>query len=108
MHWLLGGAFGFAVPLFVTWLFYKLRGQVGLGGGDIKLFGILGLFLGPVGISFNIFFSCFIGAIIGLFMIATKKITKENPLPFGPSILMVASFQIFFPKYAHILQAWFF
>ena len=108
MHWLLGGTFGFAVPLFVTWLFYKLRGQVGLGGGDIKLFGILGLFLGPVGIFFNIFFSCFIGAIIGLFMIATKKITKENPLPFGPSILLVASFQIFFPKYAHLLQSWFF
>lgn len=108
MHWLLGGAFGFAFPLFVTWLFYKIRGQVGLGGGDIKLFGILGLLLGPMGIFFTIFLSCFVGAIVGLAMIAAKKITQEKPLPFGPSILIVASFQIFFPEMAHVVQSWFF
>ncbi len=108
MHWLLGGVLGFGVPLFVTWLFYKIRGQVGLGGGDIKLFGILGLLLGPMGIFFTIFLSCFVGAIVGLLMIATKKITKENPLPFGPSILVVAAFQIFFPQSAYVIQSWFF
>lgn len=108
IHWLLGGVLGFLVPLFVTWLFYKVRGQVGLGGGDIKLFGILGIMLGPMGIFFTIFLSCFVGAIIGLTMIATKKLSKENPLPFGPSILIVASFQIFFPETAHIVQSWFF
>src|SRR3989344_3903532 len=36
-YWLSGGVLGFGAPLLVTWLFYKLRGQVGLGGGDIKL-----------------------------------------------------------------------
>jgi prepilin signal peptidase PulO-like enzyme (type II secretory pathway) len=107
-HWLLGGLFGFCVPLFVTWLFYKVRGQVGLGGGDIKLFGVLGLLLGPMGIFFTIFLSCLVGASVGIFMIATKKITKEKPLPFGPSILLVASFQIFFPQYAYHIQSWFF
>jgi prepilin signal peptidase PulO-like enzyme (type II secretory pathway) len=105
-HWLLGGFFGFFVPLLVTWLFYKIRGQVGLGGGDIKLFGILGLLFGPLGIFFTIFLSCFIGAIVGLFMIAANKMSKETPVPFGPSILLVASFQIFFPKMAFLLQSW--
>ncbi len=105
-HWLLGGVFGFGVPLLVTWLFYKIRGQVGLGGGDIKLFGILGILLGPIGIFFTIFLSCFVGAIAGLLMIGMKKITKDRPLPFGPSILLVASFQIFFPRMAHIVQSW--
>lgn len=108
MHWLLGGALGFGVPLFVTWLFYKIRGQVGLGGGDIKLFGILGLLLGPIGVLFTIFLSCFVGAIIGLTMIALKRMTKEKTLPFGPSILLVASFQIFFPDLASHVQSWFF
>ncbi len=108
IHWLLGGLLGFSVPLLVTWLFYKLRGQVGLGGGDIKLFGILGILLGPMGIFFTIFLSCFVGAIVGLLLIATKKISKEKPLPFGPSILLVASFQIFFPKMAHLVQSFFF
>jgi leader peptidase (prepilin peptidase)/N-methyltransferase len=107
-YWLLGGVFGFGVPLFVTWLFYKLRGLVGLGGGDIKLFGILGLLLGPMGIFFTIFLSCFVGAILGLGLIAFKKMNKDHPMPFGPSILLVASFQIFFPQLALQLQTWFF
>lgn len=107
-YWLLGGAFGFGVPLFVTWLFYKVRGLVGLGGGDIKLFGILGLLLGPMGIFFTIFLSCFVGAILGLALIAFKKMNKDHPMPFGPSILLVASFQIFFPQLALQLQSWFF
>jgi prepilin signal peptidase PulO-like enzyme (type II secretory pathway) len=108
MYWAAGGVLGFGVPLFVTWLFYKIRGQVGLGGGDIKLFGILGLMLGPPGIFFTIFLSCLVGSVIGVILIATKKISKTKPLPFGPSILLVASFQIFFPHYASILQSWFF
>lgn len=104
--WLIGGALGFAGPLLVTWLFYKLRGQVGLGGGDIKLYGILGLYLGPMGVMFTIFLSCFVGAIFGMVMIGMKKMTKDKPMAFGPAILLVAAFQIFFPEYYLRLQAW--
>jgi leader peptidase (prepilin peptidase)/N-methyltransferase len=108
MHGLLGGVLGFGVPLLVTWLFYKIRGQIGLGGGDIKLFGILGILLGPMGIFFTIFLSCFVGALVGLLLIVTKKMSKDKPMPFGPSILIVATFQIFFSETAHIVQSWFF
>lgn len=107
-YWMTGGAVGFGVPLVVTWLFYKIRGQVGLGGGDIKLFGILGVFLGPMNIMFTIFLSCFVGAILGVLLITMKRMTKDKPMAFGPSILIVAAFQIFFPQYARIVQAWFF
>ncbi len=107
-YWLIGGAIGFGAPLLVTWIFYKIRGQVGLGGGDIKLFGILGIFLGPTGVIFTIFMSCMLGAIIGLILIGLNKMTKDKPMAFGPSILLVAAFQIFFPEYARILQSWFF
>ncbi len=107
-YWVIGGAIGFGGTLLVTWLFYKIRGQIGLGGGDIKLYGVLGLLLGPTGIVFNIFLSCFLGAVVGLILIALQKTTKNNPLPFGPSILVIASFQIFFPEYAQQLQAWIF
>lgn len=103
-YWLIGGAVGFGAPLFVTWLFYKIRGQVGLGGGDIKLFGILGLILGPLGICFTIFLSCFVGAVVGIVLIAFRKHTKDKPMAFGPAILIVASFQIFFPSAAEALQ----
>jgi prepilin signal peptidase PulO-like enzyme (type II secretory pathway) len=107
-YWLIGGGIGFGAPLLVTWLFYKMRGQIGLGGGDIKLYGILGILLGPIGVMFTIFLSCFIGAIFGLVMIALKKMTKDRPMAFGPAILIVAAFQIFFPYYASLVQSWFF
>ena len=107
-YWLIGGTIGFCAPLAVTWLFYKLRGQIGLGGGDIKLFGILGLYFGPVGIIFCIFLSCFLGALIGLTLIGIGKLTKEKPMAFGPAILIVAAFQIFFPRIAQDLQSYFF
>jgi leader peptidase (prepilin peptidase)/N-methyltransferase len=104
----IGGAIGFGAPLLVTWVFYKIRGQVGLGGGDIKLFGILGIFLGPTGVIFTIFFSCMVGAIVGVILIASNKMSKDKPMAFGPSIILVAGFQIFFPHYASIVQSWFF
>jgi len=107
-YWLIGGVIGFGGPMFVTWLFYKIRGQIGLGGGDIKLYGILGLLLGPMGIMFTIFFSCLVGAIIGLMMIGLKKMTKDRPMAFGPAILLVAAFLIYFPQAAHRLMEIFF
>lgn len=92
--------------MLVTWLFYKIRGQIGLGGGDIKLYGILGILLGPSGVVFTIFLSCFLGAFLGILMIAMKKMNKDHPMAFGPAILLVATFQIFFPEYSHAFQEW--
>lgn len=99
-HWLIGGALGLGFPLLVSWVFYLLKGQVGLGGGDIKLYGALGIYLGPIGVMQNIFLSCFLGALIGLVLIGTKVIKRDNPIPFGPFIIIVGAFQIF-------LESWF-
>lgn len=96
--WLFGGLLGFLGPYLVTWLFYKIKGQVGLGGGDIKLFGILGVLLGPVGVMHTLFLSSFVGALVGLGMIVFKKMQRNTALAFGPYIILVATVQIFFPK----------
>lgn len=96
-QWLVGGLMGFGFPALITWVFYLLRGEIGLGGGDIKLFGILGIYLGPMGIIHNIFLSCFLGSLVGGLLILTKKLDRKNPIAFGPFIIIVASFQIFFP-----------
>lgn len=96
-YWIIGGAVGFLGPYVVTLIFYKLRGVIGLGGGDIKLFGILGLILGPLGVLNNIFMSCMLGSLIGGALILTKKIDKNTPFAFGPFIILAATIQIFFP-----------
>jgi leader peptidase (prepilin peptidase)/N-methyltransferase len=106
-YWAIGSALGFFGTLGVTWLFYKIRGQIGLGGGDIKLFGILGLYLGPTGIMMNIFLSCLLGASVGIILIALGRMTKDKPLAFGPAIILVACFQIYFPDYYARLLQWF-
>ncbi len=103
-HWLVGGVIGFLGPLGVTYFYYKLRGQLGLGGGDIKFFGILGLILGPVGILNNIFMSCMLGSIVGVVMILSKKLDKDVPFAFGPFIIIVASLQIFFPEVVELIS----
>ena len=96
--WLLGGVIGFGFPLLVTWLFYLIRGQIGLGGGDIKLWGALGLYLGAQGIIVNIFISCLLGSVIGVLLIITKVTKRSEPIPFGPFILVVSFIQIIFPE----------
>lgn len=97
-HWLLGGVAGFGFPFLITWAFYLLRGKIGLGGGDIKLFGVLGILLGLKGIFLNIFLSCFVGSIVGISLIALFKQDKSKPIPFGPFIILVAFVQIYFPE----------
>ena len=98
-----GGLLGFGMTYGVTWIFYLLRGKVGLGGGDIKLFGVLGLYLGPVGIVYNIFLSCFLGAVIGGAFLLFNKLGRETQIPFGPFIILTACFQIFFNEYYQLL-----
>lgn len=96
-HWGLGAALGFGFPYLITWLFYQYTGKIGLGGGDIKLYGALGIFLGPVGVMTNIFLSCFLGSVVTLTLIGLKLFKRDDFIPFGPFIIVVSFFQIFFP-----------
>lgn len=97
-QWLLGGIVGLSMPLLVTWLFYLAKGKVGLGGGDIKLYGALGIFLGPMGVLQTIFLSCLLGSVVGLVLILSKRIDRNHPIAFGPFIIIVSFVQIFFPQ----------
>jgi leader peptidase (prepilin peptidase)/N-methyltransferase len=57
-----------------------------LGFGDVRLSLILGIGLGWLGIRYVIlgfFASNFLGAIIGLYLIASSKRTRDQPLPYG-------------------------
>lgn len=94
---ILGAVLGFLLPFSVTYIFYKWKGKVGLGGGDIKLYSVLGIAFGPIGIIHNIFASCFIGSILGLILIGTGKIKKGEPIAFGPFIVIAATIQLFYP-----------
>ena len=55
-----------------------------LGGGDIKLFALMGLYLGFAATLFAVMLACIIGLIFAL--ISSKRADKDRHFPFGPSI----------------------
>ncbi|HEY5351254.1 MAG TPA: prepilin peptidase [Streptosporangiaceae bacterium] len=65
----------------------------GLGWGDVKLAGLLGLYLGWLGISAlvaGLFLGYLLAAITGLALIATRRASRKSLLPFGPFLLLGA------------------
>lgn len=61
-----------------------------MGGGDIKLLGMLGFFLGVKKTMMIIFLSFFIGALFTLPLLILKKKGRKEMIPFGPFIALSA------------------
>lgn len=68
----------------------------GMGGGDIKLFAVLGYALGLKGVLLAFFLSTLIGALFGLFGIITKQLSRKSAIPFGPFISIGAVLSYFY------------
>lgn len=67
----------------------------GMGGGDIKLFVVIGLVLGWQDTLLALFLSAFIGGIISIILLIFKLVNRKQMIPFGPFIFigtMVAYF----------------
>lgn len=111
---ILGFSFSF-VSVFVTWQdsligllagggifyaisysYYLLRRQEGLGGGDIKLLAMLGAFLGWQSLLFIIFASSVTGTVAGLFAMRSQKKGGATRIPFGPFLALSGLFYLFF------------
>ena len=62
----------------------------GMGGGDIKYFAVLGLFLGVKGILLTLFLAAFVGMLFGLIFMMFGKLKRKQPVPFAPFIGLAA------------------
>ncbi|MEG6615865.1 A24 family peptidase [Peptococcaceae bacterium 1198_IL3148] len=82
---LLGALVGFGA-LFVV----AVVSKGGMGGGDVKLAGVLGLYLGWPNILMALFLSFIIGSVIGLTWAAVKQKSLKTALPFGPFLSVAA------------------
>ena len=69
-------------------LFLQLLFRGGLGGGDVKLAAVLGLWLGWPLTVFAIFLGSLLGSIIGISLIILKKRKRKDPLPYGPFLVI--------------------
>ena len=64
-------------------VYYRVRGEEGMGFGDVKMLAMIGAFLGWRSMLLTLVLSSFLGSIIGLVMIALKRGDMKYALPFG-------------------------
>jgi len=104
---ILGGVIFFISFYVIAWIAIKKTGNKdALGGGDIKLMGVCGLFLGAG----KCLLGLLIGSILGFVLegIILRKIRKEKGVAFGPYLafgMMIAAFygDVIINAYNHLL-----
>jgi leader peptidase (prepilin peptidase) / N-methyltransferase len=63
--------------------YFRLRGEEGMGFGDVKMLAMIGAFLGWKLMLLTLVLSSFLGSIIGVGMIAFNRGDMKYALPFG-------------------------
>ena len=66
----------------------KIRGSEAMGMGDVKYSLFMGLFLGWPNILVAIYFAFVVGAVVSIILLIFKIVKKENPIPFGPFLII--------------------
>jgi len=85
------------------WLFYLLLRAVyppGMGFGDVKLAGVLGMYLGFLGwahVFAGTFAAFLFGGLWGLALLVTRRGTLKSDIPFGPFMLAGATAAMLLP-----------
>lgn len=80
----------------VFFLLVAVVSEGNMGGGDIKLMGMLGFFLGLGKIIMVIFLSFLIGALFTVPLLILKKKSRKDMIPFGPFIVFSAFITMFY------------
>lgn len=87
---LLGGAIGIALTAAII-----LLSNGGMGGGDMKLFGLIGFVLGWKLLLLTFFLSTLTGALFSSVLLMTGVMKRDQPFPFGPFIALNAVLSFF-------------
>lgn len=80
---LLGAAAGGGLLLAVARTYARLRGEEGLGMGDIKMLAMIGAFLGWQLTFVALLLATLLGSAVGIGMLALGLADRRYPLPFG-------------------------
>lgn len=79
----------------IAYLYWIMRKQEGLGGGDIKLIAWIGAVLGWPAVPFVIFCGSLLGSVAGLAVAFRKKEGLQSVIPFGPFLALGALIYLF-------------
>lgn len=84
--------------LLVLYLILAVAHPGGIGFGDVKLAGLLGLYLGWLGwgaVAVGTFAGFLLGAVVGLTLMATGRVGRKTAIAFGPHMLTGALLTLF-------------
>lgn len=89
---LLRAAIGMAV-LYAFYFLLRLVRPGGMGGGDVKLAGVIGLYLGWLGwgaLAVGAFFAFVYGGVFGIALLIARRAGRRTAIPFGPWMILGA------------------
>jgi leader peptidase (prepilin peptidase)/N-methyltransferase len=78
-----GAVAGYAGLVLVAALYRRLRGRVGLGGGDPTLLGAIGAWTGWQALPYVLLLAALGGLTIALVLILLRRVDRTTRLPFG-------------------------
>ncbi len=91
----IGAAAGYTFLWIIYWGFWWLRGIEGIGLGDLKLFAAIGAWLGWGALVQVLVLASLAGALVGVALLATRRLRRDEPLPFGPFLAVAACVTLF-------------
>jgi leader peptidase (prepilin peptidase)/N-methyltransferase len=83
-----------AICAAAMWLFYRILHLVnprGMGYGDVRLAGVLGLYLGWLGYGqafVGTFSASLVGGVVGIALIAAGRAGRKTEIPYGPYMIV--------------------
>ena len=92
---------GGAAALWLAYFLLRVLYPAGMGFGDVKLAGWLGLYLGFVGwgqLLWGTFAAFGLGALCGLVLIVSRRGTLKSAIPFGPFMIAGAALALAVPS----------
>lgn len=97
----LGALLGGGIFFLTGWLYERITGKRGMGGGDVKLLAMIGAFLGVTSLPYIIFLSASLGTLGGLGLLLVGGgwrggQWRTTRIPFGPFLAAAALLYLFF------------
>ncbi|MGB5484752.1 prepilin peptidase [Parasphingorhabdus sp.] len=91
---LIGGLAGFLSLTIIARLYKSIRGRDGLGGGDPKMLGGIGCWLGWTALPLVVIGASLVGILVAIsWQLRGKSVAADSRLPFG-SLMAVAAFPL--------------
>jgi leader peptidase (prepilin peptidase)/N-methyltransferase len=104
LHYLLNNIVGFLIGGGIFYILFQLSSGKWIGGGDVKLGALLGLYLSsPTYAILLIFFASILGSLYSIPLLITGKASRKTLIPYGPFLIISTFILILFGSH---IRSW--